>query len=699
MFKKILIANRGEIACRIASTCRRMGIKTVAIYSEVDAQARHVSLCDEAILVGHASASESYLCADRVLNAALTSGAQAIHPGYGFLSENAAFAQACIQAGLIFIGPPAQAIAAMGSKSAAKKLMEQSGIPLVPGYHGDNQTPDFLQAQADAIGYPILIKASSGGGGKGMRIVRHTKEFQAALSACQREASHSFGDAHVLLEKYLEQPRHIEVQIFADQNGNCISLFERDCSIQRRHQKVIEEAPAPGLSNAQRQAMGQAAVAAAQAVNYVGAGTVEFIADQQGVFYFMEMNTRLQVEHPVTEMITGYDLVEWQIAIAAGQPLPASQQQLSLTGHAFEARIYAENPDKQFLPTTGTLTYLKTPPTVEFIVDRSTTRIDSGVRQGDSITPYYDPMIAKLIVWGETRVQALSNMRQALAQFQVAGLKTNIDFLIRLFDNAEFSQAQLDTGLIERHHNSLLTPTILTPVQSFTLIAAATAARLQQEQHAAYDLFHFQLKGRMREPSSTDKIARYASEIKIESPWAQTDGWRISGQHQRTLQFLHGAQQWTVKLIYQANKIIIQAFDQSAELDFVVQENGDYRVTLNDRQYTFHIFVHNNHFYLYTDCLRTELIYHDPLMVEQDEEHSDNQLTAPMPGKILAIHAQHGQSVTKGMPLLVMEAMKMEHTITAPINGVIEAIHFSEGEQVTEGAQLLSLTALEGDTL
>lgn len=675
MFKKILIANRGEIACRIATTCRRLGIQTVAIYSDADQHARHVSLCDEAVWIGHAAPNESYLCAERVLNVALTSGAQAIHPGYGFLSENAAFAEACSQAGLIFIGPPAKAIAAMGSKSAAKRLMEQSGIPLVPGYHGDNQAPDLLQAEADTLGYPLLIKASSGGGGKGMRVVRSAQEFKDALNACQREASHSFGDAHVLLEKYLERPRHIEVQIFADQHGNCIYLSERDCSIQRRHQKVIEEAPAPGLTDAQRQAMGQAAVAAAQAVGYVGAGTVEFIADAQGVFYFMEMNTRLQVEHPVTEMITGYDLVAWQIAIAAGQTLPIQQQQLSLQGHAFEARIYAENPEKQFLPTTGTLTHVHTPPAVEFIVDRSAIRIDSGVSQGDSITPYYDPMIAKLIVWGETRTQALAKMRQALYQFQVVGLKTNIEFLQRLFHHPDFSQANLDTGLIARHHTSLLSPVTFTATQSFALIAAATIARLQQEQQIVY------------------------TSPEIPSPWKQTDGWRISGQSQRALQFLYGEQRWTASLTYQNSKIVLQAFDQRAELSFIKQAPNSYRIILNGQQYTFHALMQKNHVYLYADTLRAELIYLDPLAIKQSEEQSANQLTAPMPGKILAIHAQHGQNVTKGMPLLVMEAMKMEHTIIAPIDGIIEAIHFTEGEQVTEGAQLLSLTGLEGDTL
>jgi 3-methylcrotonyl-CoA carboxylase alpha subunit len=418
MFKKILIANRGEIACRVAATARRLGIKTVAVYSDADANAKHVAVCDEAVNIGPAAAKESYLCGDKLIAVALATGAEAIHPGYGFLSENAEFADACAEVGLAFIGPPASAMRAMGSKSAAKQLME---VPLVPGYHGDNQEAGFLNEQADRIGYPVLLKASAGGGGKGMRVVESSAAFKDALASCKREAISSFGDDKVLAEKYLQRPRHIEIQVFADTHGNCIYLFERDCSVQRRHQKVLEEAPAPGMSAERRAAMGEAAVAAARAVGYVGAGTVEFIANQDGSFYFMEMNTRLQVEHPVTEMITGTDLVEWQIRVAAGEALPKKQEELAINGHAIEARIYAENPEKGFLPSIGTLRHLETPPAVNFELGGvpghpSAVRIDSGVRGGDAISPFYDPMIAKLIVWGADRLPQAAGGRRRLRQ-------------------------------------------------------------------------------------------------------------------------------------------------------------------------------------------------------------------------------------------------------------------------------------------
>ena len=461
MFKKILIANRGEIACRVAATARRMGIKTVAVYSEADASAKHVAVCDEAVLIGPAAAKESYLCGDKIIAVALATGAEAVHPGYGFLSENADFADACKQAGLVFIGPPASSMRAMGSKSAAKSLMEHADVPLVPGYHGDEQDPDFLQAQGDRIGYPVLLKASAGGGGKGMRVIEKSEDFKAALASCKREAISSFGDDKVLAEKYLTRPRHIEIQVFADTHGNCVYLHERDCSVQRRHQKVLEEAPAPGMPAERRAAMGEAAVAAAKAVGYVGAGTVEFIANQDGSFYFMEMNTRLQVEHPVTEMITGTDLVEWQLRVAFGEPLPKAQHELAIHGHSIEARIYAENPEKGFLPSIGTLRHMDTPAAVSFELgtgasgDPAPVRIDSGVREGDAISPFYDPMIAKLIVWGADRTQALARMSQALAEFQIVGLATNIAFLKRLVEGGAFAQADLDTGLIERNTDTL----------------------------------------------------------------------------------------------------------------------------------------------------------------------------------------------------------------------------------------------------
>ena len=461
MFAKILIANRGEIACRVAKTAQRLGIGVVAVYSEADARSRHVSMADEAYCIGPAAAKESYLRGDAIIEVAKKSGAQAIHPGYGFLSENEDFAAACAKAGLVFIGPPASAIRAMGSKSAAKTLMEKAGVPLVPGYHGDRQEPAFLQGEADKIGYPVLIKASAGGGGKGMRVVEKSADFAAALASCQREAKAAFGDDRVLIEKYLTRPRHIEIQVFADTQGQCIYLFERDCSVQRRHQKVLEEAPAPGMQAARRKAMGEAAVAAAKAVGYVGAGTVEFIANQDGSFYFMEMNTRLQVEHPVTEMITGLDLVQWQLQVAAGEPLPLKQAQLRINGHSLEARVYAENPARNFLPSTGTLRHLRSPHAVEFEVGAgpAPVRVDSGVREGDTISPYYDPMIAKLIVWGETREIALARMGAALGQFEVVGVATNIGFLGRIVKSRAFATGDLDTGLIERNRAELFPTT------------------------------------------------------------------------------------------------------------------------------------------------------------------------------------------------------------------------------------------------
>jgi 3-methylcrotonyl-CoA carboxylase alpha subunit len=463
MFKKILIANRGEIACRVAATARRLGVRTVAVYSDADAHSKHVEACDEGVRLGPASPRESYLRGDLVIDAARRTGAQAIHPGYGFLSENEAFAQACADAGIVFIGPPPTAIKAMGLKAESKRLMAEAGVPLVPGYHGADQDPALLKREAARIGFPVLIKASAGGGGKGMRIVDAVGDFDAALASCRREAASSFGDDAVLVERYVNRPRHIEIQLFADGHGNCVYLFERDCSVQRRHQKVLEEAPAPGFSEARRREMGAAAVAAARAVGYVGAGTVEFIAEpvdtgggavaEPGVasdlrFYFMEMNTRLQVEHPVTEAITGLDLVEWQLRIACGEPLPLAQEQLRIHGHAIEARISAENPEAGFLPATGRLDVYRTPPALEF--ERGAVRIDSGVREGDAITPHYDPMIAKLIVWGEDRAQALARLDAALARTHILGVHTNVAFLRRIVATPSFASADLDTALIER---------------------------------------------------------------------------------------------------------------------------------------------------------------------------------------------------------------------------------------------------------
>src|SRR5450830_2042346 len=458
MFKKILIANRGEIACRVAATARRMAIKTVAVYSDADANAKHVSVCDEAVHIGGSAPKDSYLRWEKIIAAAKATGAQAIHPGYGFLSENEEFAQACSDAGLVFIGPPASAIRAMGLKAESKRLMEIAGVPLVPGYHGSDQNPDLLKREADRIGYPVLIKASAGGGGKGMRAVEKSEDFDAALASCKGEAITSVGDDAVLVEKYVQRPRHIEIQVFGDSHDDYVYLFERDCSVQRRHQKVLEEAPAPGMTSALRKQMGEAAVAAARAVHYVGAGTVEFIVEQEAAasmsFFFMEMNTRLQVEHPVTEAITGQDLVEWQLRVASGEPLPLRQDQLQIKGHAIEARICAENPDNNYLPATGNLQVVRLPPCVEFLrpdsLAASQVRIDSGVREGDTISPFYDSMLAKLIVHGDSREQALARLDAALAQTHIVGLNTNVQFMRLVARSQSFVKAELDTGLIER---------------------------------------------------------------------------------------------------------------------------------------------------------------------------------------------------------------------------------------------------------
>src|SRR5438105_8576468 len=474
MFSKILIANRGEIACRVARTARRLGITTVAVYSDADARALHVELWDEAYRLGPPAPRDSYLNVEAILRIARESGAEAIHPGYGFLSENESFAAACAKAGVVFIGPPPAAIAAMGSKSAAKTIMARAGVPLVPGYHGDDQTPAVLAREADAIGYPVLIKATAGGGGKGMKVANDANEFPAALASAQREAKASFGDDRVILEKYLTSPRHIEMQVFADTHGNAVHLFERDCSVQRRHQKIVEEAPAPGMTRERRKMMGDAAITAAQSIGYVGAGTVEFIAAQDGAFHFMEMNTRLQVEHPVTEMITGVDLVEWQLRVASGEPLPKTQRELAINGHAIEARIYAEDPNRGFLPSIGHLVHWRMPQATPRV------RVDTGVRAGDTISPYYDPMLAKLIVWGEDRERACEEMLTALGECEVVGVATNIAFLERLIRHEAFASGQLDTGLIDKHRAALFPLPSPTPKRALLVAALAEYADIAQ---------------------------------------------------------------------------------------------------------------------------------------------------------------------------------------------------------------------------
>ncbi|NLB12411.1 MAG: acetyl/propionyl/methylcrotonyl-CoA carboxylase subunit alpha, partial [Gammaproteobacteria bacterium] len=617
-FDTLLIANRGEIACRVIATCRRLGIRSVAVYSDADANARHVRLADVALPIGPAPARESYLDSGKIIDAAKRSGAQAIHPGYGFLSENADFARACADAGIVFIGPPVAAIEAMGSKSAAKALMEQAGVPLTPGYHGDNQEADFLHAQADAIGYPVLIKASAGGGGKGMRRVDRSADFPAALVSCRREAASSFGNEHVLVEKYVLRPRHIEIQVFGDTHGKLVHLHERDCSVQRRHQKVLEEAPAPGMTPERRAAMGAAAVEAARAVGYVGAGTVEFIAAPDGAFYFMEMNTRLQVEHPVTEMITGLDLVEWQLRVAAGEPLPLAQQDIPLRGHAIEARLYAEDAERGFLPSTGTLA-LFDPPQGEGV------RVDSGIETGDTVSPFYDPMIAKLIVHGADRDTALARMRQALATTRVAGVASNAGFLQRLIAaDSAFARADLDTGLIEREHDALFPPS--TPA-SPRQIALATLAALLDE-----------------------TAARAAADP--HSPWAATRGWRLSGPATRQLRWHEGD---TVR--------IAQA--QHEGQGWRIEVDGEYfsasgtrdghllHARLNGAASSAAALAHEGVLHLFDGGEARVLGFDDPIAQAESHGAHGGDLSAPMPGRIVALLAEPGK-VQAGTPLLVM---------------------------------------------
>jgi len=674
MFKKILIANRGEIACRVASTARRLGVKTVAVYSDADADAKHVAACDEAVHIGGSAPKDSYLRWERIIDAARACGAEAIHPGYGFLSENEDFARACAEAGLVFIGPPPSAIKDMGLKAESKQLMEKAGVPLVPGYHGHDQDPALLQREADRIGYPVLIKASAGGGGKGMRAVDKAEDFAAALASCKREATGSFGDDAVLVEKYVQRPRHIEIQVFGDTHGNLVYLFERDCSVQRRHQKVLEEAPAPGMTPELRARMGAAAVAAARAVNYVGAGTVEFIVEQPGgyerpedmKFYFMEMNTRLQVEHPVTEAITGQDLVEWQLRVASGEPLPCTQDELRITGHAIEARICAENPDNQFLPATGTLHVYRKPAAASFA--RGPVRIDDGVREGDAISPFYDSMIAKLIVQGDTREQALARLDGALAQTRIVGLATNVQFLRRVAASGAFAQAKLDTALIQRESAVLFQQE---PVGLPLAAAAAVAATLLRERQA-------------EAPGS---------------PFSRRDGWRLGGLHRRAFDFVFGGEAVQAWLRYAPGSApTLEVGEVAGPLAFAEAPGGEGAGEAIDLQFagrrtraTVHVLGDAVHVFTPAGATRIDTV--DPLAHAGDTQAEGGRLTAPMPGKVVSFAVRAGDAVSRGQPLAVMEAMKMEHTIAAPADGVVQELLYAPGDQVTEGAELLRLAA------
>ena len=671
MFDKILVANRGEIACRIIDTAKRLGIRTVAVYSEADVNARHVSLADEAVAIGPAPARDSYLAVEKLISAAERTGAEGIHPGYGFLSENAGFAEACGNAGITFIGPSPRAIEAMGSKSAAKTIMQQAGIPLVPGYHGDNQDETFLLGEAEKIGFPVMLKASAGGGGRGMRVVNSAAEFSEALRFAKREALGAFNDDRMLLEKYLEQPRHIEIQIFCDQHGNAVHLFERDCSIQRRHQKVLEEAPAPGMTDKTRSAMGDAAISAARAIDYTGAGTVEFIADSDGAFYFMEMNTRLQVEHPVTELVTGQDLVEWQFRVAAGEGLPASQDQLAIDGHALEARIYAEDPDNGFLPSTGSLSHLRFP------AETSDVRVDTGVRQGDSISVHYDPLIAKLIVRGNDRKSCLQRMLRALGETQVAGVTTNVDFLAAVIAHEAFHAADFDTGFIERHQADLFRDREAVPPDILCLAVLYQVLRRAS------------LAGR-EAASSADPA----------SPWWATDNWRPNLLEEEHFSFHDGIGEYEVGIAVAGNRrehsepdYVIRTGGQVMRASGQLEADGRLSAILDGTQRRIDVAEDHDHLVIF-DSGNTCRLKQLSDGGHAAEEEAGGNLISPMPGTVIEVMTSEGQQVEKGDALLVLEAMKIEHIIAAPHDGTVQSLHYRAGDMVEEGVELLVLAEI-----
>jgi 3-methylcrotonyl-CoA carboxylase alpha subunit len=669
MSGKLLIANRGEIACRVIRTARRLGLRTVAVYSEADAAARHVKLADEAHLIGPAPSRDSYLNIEAIIAAARKSGAEAIHPGYGFLSENPAFADACRAAGLVFVGPPAAAIRAMGDKIAAKTLMQAAGVPVVPGYHEAAKDAKALAAAAAKIGYPVLIKAAAGGGGKGMRIVENAAGFADALAGAQREAQSAFGDDRVFLERYLTAPRHIEVQVFADGHGNAVHLFERDCSIQRRHQKVIEEAPAPGLSADRRHAMGAAAVTAARAVGYVGAGTVEFIVDRDGTFYFMEMNTRLQVEHPVTEMITGEDLVEWQLAVAAGGVLPKTQDELKIDGHAFEARLYAEDPARDFLPGTGRLHHLAFPEESRHV------RIDAGVAAGDSVSVHYDPMLAKLIVWDRDRAGALAQLRSLLARCEVVGVPTNLSLLSAIAAHRAFAAGDVETGFIARYHATLVRPAA--PADDVVVALAVLAIMLDLRSCAALSA------ARSADPHS---------------PWHQVDGWRLNEAGLHVVRLRDPARGAVapgieVPVRFRPHGLVLDLPGGPAAARGELAADGRLAAEIAGVRRTATTVRHGDELTVVLDGRNHGFVVLGLMNHARTELADDGRLTAPMPGKIVAVRIAEGDTVRRGAPLLVLEAMKMEHTITAPADGMVTRLRCAVGDQVDEGVELLEFAA------
>ncbi len=641
MFRSLLVANRGEIAIRVMRTAKRMGLRTIAVYSDADANAAHVAAADEAYRIGPAAPRESYLNVDAILAAAKESGAEAIHPGYGFLSENAAFAEACAQVKIVFVGPPPEAIRAMGLKDRAKALMAKAGVPVVPGYLGEDQSPAVLAVEAAKIGFPVLIKAVAGGGGKGMRKVEAAGEFAAALDGAKREAKSAFGDDRVLIEKYVSRPRHIEMQVFGDMQGGAVHLFERDCSLQRRHQKVIEEAPAPGMTAAMRAKMGEAAVKAAKAVGYVGAGTVEFIADaSEGLkpdrFWFMEMNTRLQVEHPVTEAITGLDLVEWQLRVAAGEPIPKRQAEIHAHGHAIEARLYAEDPDKGFLPSVGRLEILRLPDARDGI------RVDAGVREGDEVTIFYDPMIAKVIAWDETREGAAAKLADALAETQVLGVRTNASFLVRTLRQSDFVAGEIDTGFIEQHRTELLPPRTVPPARIVAMVAGSILAMRTKRQHGC-------------------------------DPWDVQDSFRLSGESNETLEFVVDGNRVSVPISHPRGGMTKVPSDVGT-LDLegggsVLFASDDIVVMKGGETWTFSPY--------------------DPFAAADAVGAATDRVSTPMPGKIVQVLVKAGDKVKRGQPLAVLEAMKMEHTLSAPTDAQVASVDVTPGDQVTDGATVV----------
>ncbi|MBT0587242.1 acetyl/propionyl/methylcrotonyl-CoA carboxylase subunit alpha [Alteromonas oceanisediminis] len=665
MITKLLVANRGEITCRIIKTAKRLGIATVAVYSDADAQALHVQLADEAVHIGGSASKDSYLRADKIIDVAKQTGAQAIHPGYGFLSENADFASRCASNELIFVGPPVGAIEAMGSKSAAKTIMEKANVPLVPGYHGDDQSEQLLLKSAREIGFPVLLKAAAGGGGKGMRQVHSESEFNQALGAAKREAMASFNDDIMLVEKYLTQPRHVEIQVFCDEHGNGVYLFERDCSVQRRHQKVIEEAPAPGMSASLRQEMGEAALKAAKAIQYVGAGTVEFLLDHDGAFYFMEMNTRLQVEHPVTEMITGQDLVEWQLRVASGEPLPLAQDELKIHGHAFEARIYAEDPNNEFLPATGTLSTLRPPEENRYV------RVDTGVVEGDSVSVFYDPMIAKLIVWDEDRDKALERLGIALRDYHIHGVVTNIEFLYNIATFPAFKAADFTTRFIEQHYDKLFS----TSLSDNDELVPFAALSVLLKQHNAHTRSGWR------------------------SPALIFDGWRANERHTQHITLsMQGEDELDIIAQYAPKhrldtwKITVndQTYFCSGELN-----DGQLDATIDGHRQRLTVANVDNHYHLFGEKSSLQFTQVLPDLGIDTEQDSAGGLTAPMNGTIVSLLVETNTTVEKGTPLVIMEAMKMEHTIKAPAAGSVAEFYFSEGQLVDGGAALLDFNADE----